>query len=86
MVAQWPQIPRPSDAQLRALGAADYRHESKDPAELLAMLRIPSLDSAERVRIAELLKPHGPEYQREVAAVAEATLDAEERARLLRVI
>ncbi len=35
MVAQWPHIPRPSDAQLRALGAGDYRHESKDPAELV---------------------------------------------------
>lgn len=82
MLGQWPRIPRPSDAAISALGAADYRHESKDPAELVEILRIPSLAPDERVRIAELLSKHGPEYEREVASIAEATLDPGERARL----
>jgi hypothetical protein len=82
MLEQWPYMPRPSSAMIGALGVADYRTQSRDPRELLVILRIPGLPTQDRVRIAALVKRCGPEYAREVDALAEATLDPAERDQL----
>lgn len=82
MLRQWPWLPRPSGEAIRSLGAADYRHETREPAELVQILRIPSLAPEERLRVARIVAQMGPAHRAEVERIADATLDAEQRARL----
>ena len=81
-----PNLQRPDPTWVDSLGTGDqYRAASPTEANLLEMVKLPSLSNHERRRIASIVATQGEEGRRVVEEVAEGCVDEEERIALKRL-
>ncbi len=81
-----PNMPRPDPTWVDSLGNGDeYRAASPSEANLVEMVKLPSLSRGERQRIAQIVARQGDEGRKAVEEVAEGCIDEEERIALKRL-